>query len=48
MTILLLNIKVIIMIEGNCQVIGISKVPKSLLVNGIEKKTGINVEIIII
>ena len=48
MTILLLNIKVIIMIEGNCQVIGISNVPKSLLVNGIETKTGINVEIIII
>ena len=48
MTILLLNIKVIIMIEGNCQVIGISKVPKISLVKGIEKKTGINVEIIII
>ena len=48
MIILLSNIKVIIMREGICQVIGISKVPKSLLVNGIEKKTGINVEIIII
>ena len=36
------------MIEGTCHVIGISNVPISLLVNGIEKKTGINVEIIII
>ena len=47
-TILPLNIKVIITIEGNCHVIGISNVPISLLVKGIEKKTGINVEIIII
>ena len=34
--------------EMSIHVIGISNVPISLLVKGIEKKTGINVEIIMI